>query len=171
MYVDTLPCDALCHYGNISEHLMGGSNLTQYWKRTKVYSPCTTKYKFVSDYCVLILILTAILIIVILIMFTYQKYLKWFCILIIVTWGWENQACVHKIYSLILFNLSHLLCKLNMYKLFNNWIRLRSLVATTLSSFCSTPCVIYKDKNIFCVHVACSKYILIPFKLIKPPNH
>ena len=46
MYVDTLPCDALCHYGNTSEYLMNSSNL---WKRTRVYSPCTTNHEFVSD--------------------------------------------------------------------------------------------------------------------------
>ena len=53
LHVDTLSCDALlgvCQYGNISEHLIDGANLTEFWKRAKIFIPFATDYKFVSGY-------------------------------------------------------------------------------------------------------------------------
>lgn len=51
-HVDTLLCNTLCQYGNISEHLIDGSNLTQFWKRARIFIPFTTDYELVSDYII-----------------------------------------------------------------------------------------------------------------------
>ena len=52
--VGTLSCNALCQYGNISEHLINNSNLTSLWKGAMLFSPCTTNNRLVSCYhCVI----------------------------------------------------------------------------------------------------------------------
>ena len=54
--VDTQSCGVLCHYGNLSEHLIYGSSLTKYWKAARIFSPFTTDYKRVSGYYYIIVL-------------------------------------------------------------------------------------------------------------------